>query len=232
MDKTRWLTWGFTKGWKTPFCVTVGQAGLAGSGLVSGDSVCYGEVTNGIFAVVLSDGMGSGRRAKRESDLIVRTVDHLLRAGYSPELALKITNAVMRYRAENGEELYSTLDLALIDLHSGNLQLYKTGASLTLIRRGKRLGVVTIPSLPMGVVGDLPVPSLQYRLRSGDQILLFSDGVAEAGRRSGIRWLSDMILSQTSSDPRTLAELLVRCAVDQAGRTEKDDMTAVVIVVQ
>ena len=232
MDKLRWLTWRITKGWRQPLHVLVGKASLAGNGYVSGDSVSYGEVGPGVFSVVLSDGMGCGRKASEESRLIVQTVDHLLRAGYSPPLALQVTNAVMLHRSRDGEESYSTLDLALIDLYSGNLQLYKTGASLTLIRRGKRLGIVTMSSLPMGVVGDLPVPLWKYRLRSGDQILLLSDGVAEAGRRQGIHWLRDTILGQPSSDPQEAAEFLIRQARMRLGEKEKDDMTAVVIVVQ
>jgi len=232
MDKLRWLTGRIADEWKRPLHVLVGQASLAGDGIVSGDSVCYGEVGPGVFSVVLSDGMGCGRRASEESSLIVQTVDQLLRAGYAPPLAVQVTNAVMLYRVGAGEESYSTLDLALIDLHSKNLQLYKTGASLTVIRRGTKLAVVTMPSLPMGVVGDLPVPSWTCRLRAGDQILLLSDGVAEAGRRLGFRWLMEAILSQTSSDPRAAAELLIRRARQQMEGKEKDDMTAVVIVVQ
>ena len=232
MDKTCWLRKRGVKEQGKPLRVSVGLAGLAGSGLVSGDSVCYGEIGKGIFAVVLSDGMGSGRRAKRESELIVQTVEHLLRAGYSPPLALQITNAVMVYRAGRGEECYSSLDLALIDLQTGNLQLYKTGASLTLIRRGNQLDVVMLPSLPMGVVGDLPVPSWNHRLRTGDQLILLSDGIAEAGRRQGIRWLKDEIFDQTSSDPCAAAEHLLHRARAVMGGKEKDDMTAVVLVVQ
>ncbi|MBQ6685219.1 MAG: SpoIIE family protein phosphatase [Firmicutes bacterium] len=231
MDKTGWLTWRIAKRWKRPLRVTVGMASLAGDGYVSGDSVCYGEVGRETFAVVLSDGMGNGHRAAEESGLIVRTVYQLLSANYPPELALPITNAVMLYRSAGGEEFYSTLDLALINLHSGNLQLYKTGASLTVIRRRKRLGIVRMSSLPMGVVGDLPVPSWTCHLRSGDQILLLSDGIAEAGRRENC-WLTDAILDQLSSDPHSVAENLIRRAAERAGETEKDDMTAVVIVVQ
>lgn len=208
----------------------VGKAGASGNGQVSGDSVYYGEVRRGCYAVALSDGMGSGRKAAEESNLTVQTMYRLLTAGFQPELALRIMNSILLYGA--GDEIYSTLDLALIDLYTGNLQLYKTGASLTLLRRGDQVEVVKIPALPMGIVGDIPVPSVDYRLKPGDQILLLSDGVADAGRHQGIQWLTEAIASLTSSDPQTVADLLIQRAMAQAGTKEKDDMTAVVIVVQ
>ncbi|MBQ8590512.1 MAG: SpoIIE family protein phosphatase [Firmicutes bacterium] len=210
--------------------IRVGKAGVAVDGQVSGDSVYYGEIRRGCFAVALSDGMGSGRRAAEESNLTVQTIYRLLAAGFQAELALRIMNSILLYRA--GDEIYSTLDLALIDEYTGSLQLYKTGASLTLIKRNDRVEVIKIPALPMGIVGDIPVPSMEYKLKPGDQILLLSDGVAEAGRGQGIQWLTETISGLSSSDPQTVADLLIYKATEHCDEKEKDDMTAVVIVVR
>lgn len=209
--------------------LAVGKAGFARDNQVSGDSVYCGEIRKGQYAVALSDGMGNGRRAAEESNLTVQTIYRLLAAGFQPELALHIMNSILLYRA--GDEIYSTLDLALFDLYSGELRLYKIGGSLTLLKRGDRVEVVKIPALPMGIVGEIAVPSVSYRLKPGDQIMLLSDGVAEAGRSQGIQWLTEAIGQMKSTDPQTLADLLISKAVKRCGVREKDDMTAVVVVV-
>lgn len=211
------------------FRLTVGKTGFARDGQASGDSVYCGETQKGRYAVALSDGMGNGRRAAEESNLTVQTIHRLLAAGFQPELALRIMNSILLYRA--GDEIYSTLDLALFDLCSGELQLYKIGGSVTFIKRGDQVEVVKIPALPMGIVGDITVPSVTYRLKPGDQVILLSDGVAEAGRSQGIQWLTEAIAQLKSTDPQTLSDLLINKAVERCGIKEKDDMTAVVVVV-
>ncbi|MBO4992579.1 MAG: SpoIIE family protein phosphatase [Firmicutes bacterium] len=211
------------------FRLTVAKAGFARDAQVSGDSVYCGEVRRGTYAVALSDGMGNGRRAAEESNLTVQTVYRLLAAGFQPELALRIMNSILLYRG--GDEIYSTLDLGLFDLYSGELQLYKIGGSITFLKRGDQVEAVKIPALPMGIVGDIEVPSIACRLRPGDQVMLLSDGVAEAGRNQGIQWLTETISALKSTDPQTLADLLINKAVERCGIKEKDDMTAVVVVV-
>ncbi len=179
--------------------------------------------------MALSDGMGNGQRAAEESNLTVQTIYRLLSAGFQPELALRIMNSILLYKAQ--DEVYSTLDLALLDLFTGELQLYKIGAAVTFIKRNGQVEAVKIPALPMGIVGDISVPSVKCRLRRGDQLFLLSDGITEAGRSEGIEWLTDTIEALQSSDPQTLADLVINKASERCGIREKDDMTAVVVVV-
>lgn len=207
----------------------VGRAGYARDGQVSGDSVHCAEINRGQYAVALSDGMGNGQRAAEESNLTVQTIYRLLSAGFQPELALRIMNSILLYKAQ--DEVYSTLDLALLDLFTGELQLYKIGAAVTFIKRNGQVEAVKIPALPMGIVGDISVPSVKCRLRRGDQLFLLSDGITEAGRSEGIEWLTDTIEALQSSDPQTLADLVINKASERCGIREKDDMTAVVVVV-
>ena len=84
--------------------------------------------------------MGSGKQAQAESTLVVDLLEKLLEAGFSREKsALKLMNSAMVISA--GEESYSTVDFATIDMYTGELELTKTGAAPSFIKSGKKVSV-------------------------------------------------------------------------------------------
>lgn len=101
-----------------------------------------------MYHVCVSDGMGSGKQAQAESTLVVDLLEKLLEAGFSRESALKLMNSAMVISA--GEESYSTVDFATIDMYTGELELTKTGAAPSFIKSGKQVSVIENESLPAG----------------------------------------------------------------------------------
>lgn len=101
-----------------------------------------------MYHVCVSDGMGSGKQAQAESTLVVDLLEKLLEAGFSRESALKLMNSAMVISA--GEESYSTVDFATIDMYTGELELAKTGAAPSFIKSGKKVSVIENESLPAG----------------------------------------------------------------------------------
>ena len=79
----------------------------------------------------LSDGMGSGETAARESKQVVELTEQLLETGFSPRAALKLVNTVLLLAGP--EQHPATLDLSCIDLHTGVLEAMKLGAVPTFI---------------------------------------------------------------------------------------------------
>ena len=73
-----------------------------------------------------------GKQAQAESTLVVDLLEKLLEAGFSRESALKLMNSAMVISA--GEESYSTVDFATIDMYTGELELAKTGAAPSFIK--------------------------------------------------------------------------------------------------
>lgn len=88
------------------------------------------------LAVALSDGMGKGEAAARESERAVNSVLPLLKAGMDPEMALQVLNLL--WSMSNRKEMFPTMDLALLDPVSRELVVYKTGAAPTVIVRAPR----------------------------------------------------------------------------------------------
>lgn len=93
--------------------------------------------------------------------------------------------------------------------------------------------MVKAAALPLGLVERISVDSMEFRLRRGDEIIFVSDGITEAARdREGdLEWLKEEILEIRSTDPQTMADLLLNRAIARRGVREKDDMTVLVAAV-
>ncbi len=116
------------------FEVVTGVAAIAKDGdLLSGDSFSTVELGNGKFAVALSDGMGNGERAKAESSAALTILQQLLQSGMDEKLAIKSVNSVLLLRSS--DEMYATVDVALIDLYNAGTTFLKIGSIPSFIKK-------------------------------------------------------------------------------------------------
>lgn len=194
----------------------------------NGDSCSMFQLDDGMYHVCVSDGMGSGKQAQAESTLVVDLLEKLLEAGFSRESALKLMNSAMVISA--GEESYSTVDFATIDMYTGELELAKTGAAPSFIKSGKQVSVIENESLPAGVDAAQESIHSKNTLQSGDFLVMVTDGVLEylhVKDRQGK--FMDIIAGVKSDNAGVMAqEILDRVLLDTGGYA-MDDMTVVAI---
>ena len=204
-------------------------AGYAGEQGVSGDSVLWEELPDGNFVIVLSDGMGKGRTAAAESSLAVTTVIQLLKAGLDAELVLKLLNSILLLNAE--KEVFSTIDLGILNQKTGKMKFYKIGAAPTFIKRqNKQVESLNVSALPMGIVEGIHIDYVETSLSPGDQVILISDGVTDSKREDAeMKWLTETIMGIRSKDPQTMCDLIMNRAVENYGLREKDDLTVATV---
>lgn len=211
----------------------VGASRLAKrNSLVSGDSYLTAPLGPGRLLVALSDGMGAGREAARESERALAMLHGLLAAGFRPELAVQTTNLALMLRPAG--DWFATLDAAVVDLCSGRTAFLKLGAAPALIKRGRHVQVVRVEAPPAGILPDLS-PELELRvLRPGDWLVLVSDGLWDRGvhEAGDGRWLVDFLSSHEPRGPGALAEALLARALAGGPAEPGDDMTAVVVQVE
>jgi stage II sporulation protein E len=203
-----------------------------------GDEVCgdvydFLQLPNGKFAAVLSDGMGTGEDAARESASTVSLLRRILEAGLNVELSMKTVNAVQSLRSP--EESFAALDMTVINLYSGQAEFIKTAAPPTYIIRGGRLVSISASSLPVGILRDIDINIIERKLASGDVIVMITDGILSSRRKGEDKdgWITGVLRELNGLEPREMAGLLLRLA--QAGGEEsdkKDDMAVVVIRVE
>lgn len=212
-----------------PLAVSVGVAAMKKEGEpVSGDRGTYFKTEQGVLCVLLSDGMGSGEQAARESISVVRILERFLRAGVEPGTAMKILNSVMLLK--NGESWgYATVDLMCIDLFTGQTGFYKYGAAPSYIRSGKTVRRVKGVSMAAGILSGEGEPPdvVRMRLKPGGVALIASDGVVT---KQNDGWLRDMLAGFDGTDTREFARCVIREAGKQYGYT--DDMTVLVVRVE
>ncbi|WP_126424692.1 stage II sporulation protein E [Brevibacillus marinus] len=209
--------------------VAIGVAGAAKDGkLLSGDSFKTMDLGNGKVALAISDGMGNGERAYLESQSALDMLAQLLKSGLDETLAIKTVNSVLALRST--EEMFATVDLALIDLQTAKTRFVKIGSTPSFIKRGKEVFSVTAHNLPAGILEEIEVDVVTRNLRPGDLLIMMSDGIYEAPREIENRqmWMKRLISELKTDDPQEVADLLLERVIRYHCGEILDDMTVLV----
>ncbi|CCO08636.1 stage II sporulation protein E [Desulforamulus hydrothermalis] len=211
------------------YILSVGVAKVAKDGqAVCGDSHAVLQLKEGRMALLLSDGMGTGVKAAKESGTIISLLEHLLESGFGQDLAVKTVNSIMMLRS--AEETFSTVDLTVVDLYTGHASFLKIGAVPSYILRGRRVTVVKANSLPVGVVENLQFAAINRTLAAGDLLVMVSDGVLDAYRGSDAdqdRWMSGIVQGLGQVGAQEAAERILQAACSAAGGGIPDDMAVI-----
>jgi len=186
---------------------------------VAGDSYVSRLLPGGRHVLALSDGMGSGVNARQESHAALALMVEGLRAGYTRAQALDVVNALMLMCT--GREMYATMDLCLIDLHTGEAAFDKLGACPAFVVREGEVRAIGADTLPVGVLPDVQSHSLRMTLRPGDVVILLTDGVTDAFP-GGEEGLLTAIEKLYWLHPQAVGDKLIAQALD--GREARDDM--------
>ncbi len=210
-----------------PFSVSFGCAvRRKNSDGISGDSGSFISPSNGKSAVILSDGMGTGKEAARESASSVKLLEGLLKTGMSPKNALSTLQSALMIKSDE-QNAFATLDLAYFDLFCGKCDFFKLGGAPAYIKRGKKVCRITSSSLPAGMsVGTRVLPDFtSVSLSDGDVVVMVSDGVSDL-KSDG--WLLSFLSESEECRPREFAEKIIEKSIECHGKG--DDMTAAVIL--
>ena len=195
---------------------------------VSGDSGSFFRPTNAHLALLLSDGMGSGKLAAHESAQSVKLLEGLLKSGIPPADALSTLQAALTLKAEY-TGAFATLDLMYADMFTGACEFYKFGGAPTYIKRGRQMRRITASSLPAGMsIGNGAAPDRTcINLVEGDFVIMTSDGISD-GSDDGK--LLEFLSKTEESSPKALADAIL--AYSFAVYEKNDDMTVAVIKIE
>ena len=193
----------------------------------NGDTAWVGELRDGRWLAALSDGMGHGEQAAKESGQTVELLRLCLDAGYTRQQTLTAVNGMMLL-AGRGER-FSTVDLMTVDLWTGQTTLDKLGAAASWIAQGNALTCVTGDALPLGSLETVESRSSVTRLRAGDEVILMTDGIEDAfPSRAALEGAIRAALHERT--PADAARALLDSASRSFGEdTRVDDQTVVVL---
>ncbi|WP_186431208.1 stage II sporulation protein E [Clostridium sp. BSD9I1] len=195
----------------------------------NGDSYLYQKVNNGTYLTMISDGMGSGPQAGKESSAAVDLINKFVKLGFNKLTAINTINSLMTINFSQDEK-FSTVDLNTIDLYTGEAEFIKVGAAATLIKSENKIETMDCKSLPIGVLEKVDTEIIKKQVKNGDMIIMVSDGVLdydneEAGKSD---WLVEYLSKDNTNDPEILSNNIIKRAKELSKGKIKDDMTVVV----
>lgn len=193
---------------------------------VSGDSYMFKSRLTGQAVMSLSDGMGSGNLACNDSEKVIDLAEQLLETGFSPRAALKLVNTVLLLTGK--QERPVTLDLCLVDLYSGVLEIMKLGAVASFLIRKDQVEILETDYVPAGVVNPVEPVLLTKKLWAGDKVVMVSDGILDAmpgeDKEGTFR---DFLAGLPDAGPQETAEMILTFALS-FHEEPQDDMTVLV----
>lgn len=194
---------------------------------ISGDTFLMTELPGGKQGIALSDGMGSGEDAFRESSMVVEMLEELLGAGFPVKTAVQMMNTALVIGRE--EVRFCTVDVTLFDLYEGTCEFVKAGAAATFLKRQGEVEIIRSATLPIGVLQDIEIDTETRRLESGDYVIMVTDGVMDALPAGEQDVLMCTFIQDTDIlNPRELAHHILGRVLEWSGEVPLDDMTVLV----
>jgi stage II sporulation protein E len=197
--------------------------------IISGDSYSFLTLKDNKYMVALSDGMGTGEKAARESMATITLLEQLMEAGFSKDIVIKTINSVLM--SKSLDEAFSTIDLAIIDLCTAKVEFIKSGAVVSFIKKvNGEVEVIESSSLPAGILNDIFLDSKVKKLNDGDFIITMSDGILDADKNfiDKTDWIVEILESIDSRNPQRIADEILNKAIEKRGNKIEDDMTVLV----
>ena len=183
-----------------------------------------GHLSTGQFFICLSDGMGSGLEASRESEGVVDTLEQLVGAGFSGETAARMVNSVLNLKNRNGR--FSTVDISIIDLYSGMCHFLKAGAATTFIKRSHWVEAISSTSLALGLVQQVDFEASTKKLYEGDFLIMVTDGVLDAlPGEEPEEIMKEIIMGINASAAQELGKGILERVLTYCEYRATDDMT-------
>lgn len=207
--------------------VGIGKATKANSN-ASGDSLVQTRLGDGKYLIAISDGMGSGKKAQRSSNMAITMLEKLLSSGFDKDTSLRLINSTLS--TINEEDMYATLDIGIFDLYSKNLEFIKNGACPTYVKNKKNVQILKSLSLPTGILSDIDLVVYDKDLEDGDILVMCSDGIIESSEEYTNKelWLKFLLEEIETDDPQKIADIILQEAIDNNYGMAKDDMTVIV----
>ena len=192
---------------------------------ISGDSYIYENFTNGQTFIAISDGMGNGELAHKESSEALKILKCLLSFNIPIKTAIQTLQQLKQH--SNANERFFSLDICMIDRERQRATFYKKGATPTFLVRNHQIELINLAQLPVGVMSDQEVDHVTLSLEEDDVLLMCSDGIVE--QYPDIKELEQVILNQMGKSPKNIAKNILQATVSKHKGKIKDDMMVLVV---
>lgn len=208
------------------FLMQVGSSKISKEGeKVSGDCNLQMKLEDGKYLLAIADGMGSGEKARESSKFTINMIKKYISSGFEKNKFLKLINSGLNISTDS--ETYSSLDISILDLYTGQAEIIKNGACNTYIKNKKSIRKIASESLPIGIVEKVEINTNTIQINDGDIILMCSDGVLESKDEMKNDWIEEFLKNVSTNNVQKLSDLLIAEAIDNSYGIAQDDMTVI-----
>ena len=196
---------------------------------VSGDYYDFLDAGDGNLGFVLADVSGKGIAAA----LLMANLQACFRS--QPPEALQHPAAMLSsvnklFYASTPQEHFATLFFAYYNDHKRLLRYANCGhLPPILVRAGGTVERLSSTATVLGVFEHWTSEERTIGLQPGDTLVIFSDGVTEAGIESDAEFGEDGLLAVIGDNPGADAQTLVNRIVDAVAGGKQDDVTVVAL---
>lgn len=194
------------------------------NGTISGDSHSIERLDGDKFMFAICDGMGSGEKAGEKSQTAVGLVENFYKAGFDNDIILSSVNKLLNLEKD---DMFSTIDVCVIDLKNGIADFVKMGSASSYIRGVDECKIVESGALPIGVLQDAKALTKKIVLNEKDMVVICSDGINDTfGSDSEMK---DFLLTIKTANPQEFADAVLEKALANNNGYAVDDMTCIVV---
>ena len=210
------------------YMIEIGQAiAIKDNMNISGDSILQTKLNDGKYLLAISDGMGSGEKARKSSQIVINMLRKLLNSGFKKDVSINLINSNLLNVAD---DVFATLDIAIIDLYNGTVEFIKSGCPPTYIKNKRKIQLVKSLSLPTGAIKDSTQEIYDKDIENNDIIVMCSDGIIDSNveYKNKELWIKYILEDMENNDPQKMADIILNEAVDNNFGKVKDDMSILV----
>lgn len=196
---------------------------------ISGDTSSSLKLEDGKYLLAISDGMGTGPKARQSSKIAIKMLERLLSSGFDKDSSIELINSTLSASCKE-EDGYATLDIAILDLYAGNIEFIKNGACPTYIKQNGKVQIIKALSLPAGILENISLVVYDKDMEDNDILVMCSDGIMESNTEYQNKelWVRDILESIQTDNVQKIADIITKEAIDNGYGQVKDDMTIIV----
>jgi stage II sporulation protein E len=159
--------------------------------------------------LAISDGMGQGKEASKESKLTLDILSKLVMNGIGLKDTLDSINTLLKIK--NQSDMFTTLDLCTVNLANARAKLVKYGANSSFIISQGKIDEIDCRTLPVGIVSHLPMTTYETHLEADDIIIMASDGVGNNFKQI----VEDAIFLISDLHPQEISTILMERVLEE-----------------
>lgn len=209
------------------FVLQIGSSKVTKEGnTVSGDCNLQMKLKDGKYLLAISDGMGSGKKARESSKLTIKMLEEMLTNGFDKDELITFINDKVNFNTDS--EMYATLDFAILDMFTGTVKIAKSGACNTYIKNRKNVRTIKSQTMPVGIVEKTELDVQTVAVQDGDIIVMCSDGLLESQNDIKKDWIEEYLKNINTTNVQKVADLIVAEAIDNSFGVARDDITVMI----